>query len=421
MRGSVTKYKQKNGRVSWGFHFRPGKDADGKWIRITKQGFKTKGEAEDKLDEAKKEYKNARDPQQPAPAVGPPDTFAEFFGVWMKEYAQRHCEPKTTERYGELGRYAIAHFGDVPLRGLTAFTLERAFNQLSDHGGQKSEKFPEGRRLAPKTVREIAFLVFRVLQKAKAWDKIDSNPADFEKITLPKAEKRKAAVVEKENFKIFIDRAKTTRLYALLILAGATGARRGELLALQWPDINLQSGLMLVTKSLEETKAGLRIKSTKNGEPRSFIVPRQALEVLAAHRVQQEQDKRDFAGQYEDNNLIFCRPDGAYYRPDKVSVRVTKLAQKCGLPKGVGLHALRHTHASELLSKGVPITVVSERLGHANPNVTLSIYAHALKADELAAAKVWEDAMADVIETQMKKPGPTRVSGNVMADSKKSA
>jgi integrase len=74
------------------------------------------------------------------------------------------------------------------------------------------------------------------------------------------------------------------------------------------------------------------------------------------------------------------------------------------------LHALRHTHASELLSKGTPIPVVSKRLGHANPNITLSIYAHALEAYKLASARVREDAMADVIAKQRKNSCAERVS-----------
>ena len=72
--------------------------------------------------------------------------------------------------------------------------------------------------------------------------------------------------------------------------------------------------------------------------------------------------------------------------------------------KGVSLHSLRHTHASELLSKGVPLPTVSKRLGHASPNITLSIYAHALEADELAASKIWNDAMVDVIEANKRQP-----------------
>jgi Phage integrase family len=77
--------------------------------------------------------------------------------------------------------------------------------------------------------------------------------------------------------------------------------------------------------------------------------------------------------------------------------------KKSGL-EGVSLHSLRHTHASELLSKGVPIATVAKRLGHANANVTLSIYADALEADELAAAKIWNEAMADVIGANKRQP-----------------
>jgi integrase len=76
--------------------------------------------------------------------------------------------------------------------------------------------------------------------------------------------------------------------------------------------------------------------------------------------------------------------------------------RKAGI-EGVSLHSLRHTHASELLSSGVPIATVAKRLGHANANVTLSIYAHAIEADERAAAKIWDDAMASVIEAHKRQ------------------
>ncbi len=76
--------------------------------------------------------------------------------------------------------------------------------------------------------------------------------------------------------------------------------------------------------------------------------------------------------------------------------------RKAGI-HGVSLHSLRHTHASELLSKGVPIPTVAKRLGHANANITLSIYAHSLEADELAAAKIWDDAMVSVIEAHKRQ------------------
>ncbi len=122
----------------------------------------------------------------------------------------------------------------------------------------------------------------------------------------------------------------------------------------------------------------------------------QALNALQDYQAEQNRDRELYGETYQDNQLVFCRPDGGYYKPDKISVRVTELSAKAGL-KGARLHSLRHSHASELLSKGAPIPTVAKRLGHANANVTLAIYSHALKAGELAAAKIWDDALADVI------------------------
>ena len=90
---------------------------------------------------------------------------------------------------------------------------------------------------------------------------------------------------------------------------------------------------------------------------------------------------------------------------------MVELMRKVGL-EGVSLHSLRHSHASSLLSNGVPIAVVSQRLGHADQNITLSIYSHALPADTRAAARIWNDAMADVIAAA-RSAGAERTLANV--------
>lgn len=129
-----------------------------------------------------------------------------------------------------------------------------------------------------------------------------------------------------------------------------------------------------------------------------------ALPVLADHRAEQEGDKRLFGPDHQDHRLIFCQPNGAYYSPDRLGARVKELMIKAGLD-GVSLHSLRHTNATESLRNGVPLAEVSRRLGHADQNITLSIYSHAIPADDRAAAKIWNDALGDVIETS-KKPAP---------------
>ena len=137
------------------------------------------------------------------------------------------------------------------------------------------------------------------------------------------------------------------------------------------------------------------------------MAPESAFAVLADHRGEQNNDKRLYASEYQDHGLVFCQPDGAYYSPDQMGSRVEELIVAVGL-EGVSLHSLRHSFASELLSKGTPIPVVSERLRHANPNITLSTYSHAIPADSRAAVKIWDDALADVIQVNRKPLTPRR-------------
>lgn len=129
-------------------------------------------------------------------------------------------------------------------------------------------------------------------------------------------------------------------------------------------------------------------------------------------RQQQEEDKRTFGTDYQDHGLVVCQPNGSYYSPNNVGLGVKELLTKAGL-KGFSLHSLRHSHASVLLGQGVPLPVVSDRLGHANSNVTLGIYAHALPADVRAASEAWRNALADTIaegrsRKKRKMPGNAR-------------
>src|SRR5215469_4313991 len=143
-----------------------------------------------------------------------------------------------------------------------------------------------------------------------------------------------------------------TRLFPLLVLAEATGLRRGEPCAFLWSDFDLTSGLLTVDKTVEETNAGgLRIKGTKSERPRDLVVPAYVLEVLQRRKVEQARDRELYGAEYAGHDLVFCRPDGEYYRPKQVTARVREVMRKAGLRRS--LHGLRHSHASGMLSKGV--------------------------------------------------------------------
>jgi integrase len=108
------------------------------------------------------------------------------------------------------------------------------------------------------------------------------------------------------------------------------------------------------------------------------------------------QDKLNFGSDYRDHSLVFAQPSGEFYSPDRVGARVKEVLQKVGL-SGFSLHSLRHSHASVLLGQGVPIAVVSERLGHADQNITLGVYSHVLPTDRRAASRAFRSALAEVI------------------------
>jgi integrase len=413
MTGSIFKRPLKNGRTSWGYIIDDGVDAAGKRYQTTKAGFATKREVADALRDALSEA-GVKSKAKAAPAPPSVPTFSVFFERWMAEHTRRKCQPKTIERYSDFGSYAMRQtveiageqllFGDVTIDKFGPMQLELLINALLDHGGQKTKDFPGGKALSARSVRHIACAIHGCFEKAVTWRLIPINPMNG--VDLPKFRRAEPKIVEKDGVGKLLERARNTRVYPLILLGLATACRRGEMLALLWSDINFESGLMQVSKSLEQTKKGLRVKSTKSEKPRKFIVPAQALEALIEHRAQQDGDKVQFGAAYEDNGLVFCQPEGGYYSPDRVGARVSELMKKAGL-EGVSLHSLRHTHASELISAGVPITAIAKRLGHANANVTLSIYSHALEADEVAAAKIWEDAMAGVIianKLQLKAP-----------------
>jgi len=150
---------------------------------------------------------------------------------------------------------------------------------------------------------------------------------------------------------------------------------------------------MTVSKSLEQSKAGLRVKGTKTRKTREIKLPTTAVEALQAHRLEQVARYQQIAGVFEpQGNLVFGDDLGQYRSPSSVSTAATRMLKKAGF-KNVSLHNLRHSFGSQLLSAGVSLPAVSSRLGHANTNVTAAVYSHALKQDEVQAADVWEAAM----------------------------
>ncbi len=191
-----------------------------------------------------------------------------------------------------------------------------------------------------------------------------------------------------------IDKLVGHPLYEIAVVELATGMRRGELLAVRLSDLDLDAATISVDRSLEETRAGLRFKppKTKRGR-RTISLPPNAVTVLREHRRKLLETRMALGlGRPDSEMLLFGEPDGSPTPPNRLTRRWLDACVSLNLPR-VHFHALRHTHASALIAAGVDVAMISRRLGHKNPTVTLSVYGHLFKRDDSAAADAIEAAM----------------------------
>ena len=304
-------------------------------------------------------------------------SLGDWLKKWLIIYAPIRCRSlKTIERYGDLAEYVVggptaelAEVAGTNLAELSHTMLEPALLSLLQMKGARHD------HLSNHTVRHVGSLVSVALDKAWRLDMVASNV--MLKVELPGMDPKEARALTRAEIWTLRDSSRGDWMHGFIEVALATGCRRGELLALEWTDINWAARTISISKSLEQTRKGLRLKSTKGGKPRVFSLPKLAITALR---------KEAISGHAR---LIFADDHGGYLKPDLVSQLIVRRIRKAGITDA-SLHSLRHAHASNLLSRGVPLTAISARLGHANANITARIYCHALPLDDQRAADEWD-------------------------------
>lgn len=279
---------------------------------------------------------------------------------------------------------------ESPAEGGLASFCPGKFSRLRALLKQKAKK---REHLSARTVRHVAGVLQVALNEAFRLDIITVNP--MLKVKLPSVDPKRMESLTPEQVRALREACRGDWTFTLIELAFATGARRGEMLALTWANVDWVGRNLKIARSLEQTAAGLRLKSTKNGKERPCTLPQSAITALQFQRDQQAEHKRHFGRDYVDRDLVFAQPNGEYLEPDLVSQVVIRRMRKAGIKKG-SFHSLRHTLASLLLSNGVPLPAVSARLGHADVNVTARVYSHALLDDDRRAADAWEAIVGPV-------------------------
>jgi integrase len=179
-----------------------------------------------------------------------------------------------------------------------------------------------------------------------------------------------------DQTKLLLSSIKHTTTYWPALIAIASGMRRGEILALRWKSVDLAAGIIRVIGSLEQTKAGLRFKSTKTDKARAVTLPTFALTELRRWKSEQAEKLLRVGVKQNAMTLVCCREDGEPKQPESLTHEFTYFVGRIKDFPRVRFHDLRHSHATQLLAGGVHPKIVQERLGHSTIAVTMDLYSH---------------------------------------------
>jgi len=307
------------------------------------------------------------------------------------EALRGNVEDNTLETYRHFTRaYITPALGTVKLQDLTAGALKAFYNRLAETGRRHPVKDgPAGGKagLAPKTVKHVHGVIYGMLASAVEQGILTRNVAALKAARPAKVPRIERRVWEPGSLRVFLDAMAADRLAALWQLDATTGLRRGELLGLPWSAVNLDAGDLAVVQRLimVDGKPEIRLGTKTPKSARRISLDPATVAALRAHKRRQLEERLAWGEAWQDHGLVFTREDGTPLRPAYVSRAFARLAASAGLPT-LTLHGLRHSYATAGLAAGVPVKVMSERLGHANTAITSDLYQHVLPAMDAAAA-----------------------------------
>ncbi|MFD1983541.1 tyrosine-type recombinase/integrase [Mesorhizobium newzealandense] len=384
MRGNITR----RGKSSWRIKFDLGTDpVTGKRLTQVATVRGTKKEAEAELNRRLHQVDEGTFVERSVATV------AEYCRHWISTIAPAKASAKTLERYGEIvEQHIIPRLGATALQKLDGTKIDEFYQHLRTAGRRDGKG-----GLSPQTVQHIHRLLSQIMSSAVKARKLRISPMAGVQ-TTPKVRAEEIQVLDDNELASLLRHLKGRSIYMPVMVAASTGMRRGEVLALRWKDIDLDRGSLQVSQVVEETKAGLAIKEPKTDRSRRTIaLPARLVVELRRHRKELAEHRLKLGQGKDDKDLAFPTWDGRIRTPRPFSKEFAREAAVAGVPH-VTFHGLRHTHITHLLRSGVPVHVVSARAGHANPSVTLNIYAHMLPGQQEGAAAVVDIALRSALE-----------------------
>jgi len=275
--------------------------------------------------------------------------------------------------------------GKFQLRDLKPEHIQQLYNQMV-----KKER-------GLRTVQLVHSVLHRALVHAVKLGLISRNPDDA--TTPPKPKLKEMQFLDENQVQqlLITAQVRNDRFYALYYLAIATGMRQGELLGLKWLDLDWEQGFLQVKRQLSRKKGGgfeLTAPKTRSGV-RRIDLGENTLQVLRKHRQQQFIKMQMVGEKWQDNDLVFPSEIGTVINRANLLKMFKSLLKEAGLPS-IRFHDLRHTGASLLLNNGIPVMIVSRRLGHARPSITLDIYGHLIPGKQKEVAMLMDQLLTPI-------------------------
>ncbi len=300
-------------------------------------------------------------------------------------------KPSTYSTYAQMLRsYVVPHIGALEMSRIDAGTLNSLYARLLKNGRTGGSGRQGG--LAPKTVRNVHGMLHHAFVDAVKLRRIAVNPCDA--ADQPRKAEPEMRLWTIEQMRLFMGSVEGDRFAGVWRLLLTTGMRRGEVLGIRWSDIDLAAGRLTIRQTTTmvagrpetgtpKSRAGSRTISL---DPGTILTLKTWRKVQAAEHLRMGADWSDVRG------LMATEPDGSAVHPQVFSRRFKAQSSIAQLPV-IRLHDTRHSYATAALAAGVPVKVLSQRLGHADVGVTLKIYAHVMPGDDEAAARVAANAI----------------------------
>jgi integrase len=420
MKGSVKKHGP-----TWRYRIDLGPDPlTGKRRQLTKGGFPTKRAAQDACSQA------WNDAQHGELVRATRKTVAEFLEAWI---TSRKVDMKASAWRGYrdyLDAYILPIIGGTQLRELDTVRLNLLYLHLLERGRRREDRnslmfayfqaevlaereptanavaaaggvtYDAARKaliryrrgqvprpldggLAPKTVRNVHVMLRSALNDAVRWNLLPRNPAADAR--PPRVRRRSHAIWSTEQLRRFVGHARSDPYSALWLLVCTTGLRRSELAGLRRTDLDLEHS-RVSSGDTRVVVGGYATESDGKSDRgrRTLALDPVTVDALREYVQRWEGWKREFGHHGEH---LFCHPDGRTIHPDTITDWFTRLSWEAGLPP-IRLHDVRHSYATAALRAGVPVKVVSERLGHSSVSFTQDTYMHVIPGMDEHGARV---------------------------------